>query len=111
MLFLILLIKECFDKKSLKKCHLLSKGKITLVNTGPPAGSSGTKYSYVANGETYTGKINDKYYYFLKGKELPVIYSCKNPGYSKLLVEPEDFIEYGYIFPDSLYWVLEIIRK
>lgn len=46
------------------------------------------------------------------GQTFPVLASPANPDkYSKILVVPEDFEEYGLSFPDSLKWVLKYIDR
>jgi hypothetical protein len=97
-------------EKKLINCHKHSIGKIVSVDGGGPSIPSGTRYSYFADGMEYIG-LKNKCYYSLSRKKFPVIYSCKNPGYSKLLIEPADFEKYGYKFPDSLKWVLPLFEK
>ncbi len=48
--------------------------------------------------------------YFI-GKELPAVYLPSNPSNSLLLIRPKDFARFGYLFPDSLKWVLKYIKK
>jgi hypothetical protein len=105
----VLLIIKHFKENDLLECHKFTTGKITAVLDGP--GAKGTRYSYYVSGKKYTGTTTGKYYYELTYLEFPVIYSCEDPGFSIILIEPTDFEKYGYNFPDSLYYVLERIRK
>lgn len=77
-------------------------------------------YFYEYNGNAYStyasssGKPSD--YDGLRllvlDRTFPVLINKDNPQeYSKLLVVPEDFEEYGLPFPDSLKWVLKYIKR
>jgi len=109
ILFTFFIVKEC-KKNRLKEKHLFTTGKIISFNTVPP-GAYGTRYIYKVNGVEYTSTIDEKYYYKLKGNEFPVIYLLDDEGFSRMLVAPDDFKEFGYEYPDSLKWSLKYLEK
>lgn len=69
------------------------------------------------NYSTYSstsGKPSDyeKIHQIVMNKTFPVLINRVNPQkYSKILVVPEDFEEFGLKFPDSLKWVLQYIDR
>jgi hypothetical protein len=103
-----LICNHC-KNQDLTKCHKFTIGKITDIQTKFD-GPNGTRYIYFIDGKKYIGLIVGKYYENLQRKKFPLVFSCSKPDYSKMLIEPSDFEEYGYIFPDSLKWVLPLIH-
>jgi hypothetical protein len=49
--------------------------------------------------------------YDFRGDTLPFIYSSKNPNNNHFLATPDDFKRYNVPFPDSLYWIKELLDK
>ncbi len=69
------------------------------------------KYKKIGNSN---GKSSDyeAIYKYVINRTFPVLINKINPQeYSKLLVVPEDFQEYGLPFPDSLKWILKYINR
>lgn len=107
---LIFFIQGQFKKRGLKECHKFATGKINAIFDIGSA-PNGTNYIYKINGVEYESLITGKYYYGLVNKKFPVIYKCDEPDFSKILIEPDDFKEFGYKYPDSLKWVLKYIEN
>ena len=48
----------------------------------------------------------------LDNKNFPIVYNLKfNNMFSYLLIFPEDYSDFNIPYPDSLKWVLPLIRK
>lgn len=102
-----LLIRKSLERE-IKKCHKLSKGRVTDISYSRSGG--GLLYEYSVNDHILKGTYGATHYQELLGKEFPVIYSCEDSSYAHMLIYPDDFKKYGYKFPDSLKWVLPIIE-
>ena len=86
-----------------KICNKITIGRITLVS------GEGLIYKYSVGDAVLEGS-DPLCLKQLKGHNFPVIYSCYDSTNSELLIYPKDFEKYGYKFPDSLNWILPIIK-
>ena len=73
------------------------------------------KYEYVVNDSVFEGMYpiciyNCNFENTFLNKHFPVVYSTINPEKSIMLITPNDFINWGYEFPDSLNWVKECLK-
>ena len=106
-------------KKKLMENSIIVSGKITGFDKTYKRADA-LNYYFEYNGENYTtyssssGKPSDydNIKLFVINRTFPVLINKNNPQeYSKLLVVPEDFQEYGLQFPDSLKWILKYIKR
>jgi hypothetical protein len=104
--FISLLLYDNYSLKELKKCHILSTGHIEGISDGK---TSSMRYYYYLNGKRYTGGYKLRIYDFI-GKDFPIVVHCKDSSFSRMLIAPDDFKEYGLPFPDNLNWVIPIIE-
>jgi signal peptidase I len=110
IVFTLIFIYQFFKEEELKDCHKKTKGEIVaFFEKGP--GIHGTKYIYYVDNRKYSRVIVNKFYYNLKNKYFIVLYSCTDYAESVILIEPDDFKEFGYEYPDSLKWVLKYIEN
>lgn len=80
------------------------------------------KHSYVidyiftaSNNEKIKGYISGPQYKRFKnsnlvGKQIPVIYSYREPDQNFMLLTPDDFKKYKINFPDSMSWILPYLK-
>ena len=74
-------------------------------------------YSYIVGRKKYSGRSNlgliytEDFKNVLIGKEFPVTYCITEPEISSILIVPENFVNYGYDFTDTLNWVLTYRRN
>jgi hypothetical protein len=114
ILFIIFnIIKNRFDDNEIRENMKLT----TAVITGVRPGRSGEllEFNYSVNGIKYEGLyqlyIGYKNASLLINSYLPVVYSGKNPKKRELLVHPNRFKKYNINYPDSIWWVKELIEK
>lgn len=106
-------------KKKLTENSIIVPGKITGFDKTYKRADA-LNYIFEYNGKTYTtyssssGNPSDyeDMKLFVFNRTFPVLINKNNPKkYSKLLVVPEDFQEFGLEFPDSLKWILKYIDR
>jgi hypothetical protein len=109
ILLLTMLAVSC-KYKEIEEHRGLTTCKIVDYSNGYRGGIS-LEYLYVVNNIEYKGSssqmLSAKYWDDYKDKYFPVVYSTINPEKSIILVYPKDFIQWGYVFPDSLDWVID----
>jgi len=103
------IIGRCQMDKDIKSCNKFGTAEITGIATTSRF-AQGTKFSFYVDNKKYTGVKSNRFYRKLVGYKAPVIYYCKNPWNHELLVEPKDFEKYGLTFPDSLNWILPLLK-
>jgi hypothetical protein len=99
-------------QRQLSRDHVQGLGKIYRYNAGGRGNAGGIwiDYSYDVDGKKYTGSSNyslDKIDIgivkkYLLGNTFPIVYNPKYPGNSHLLITRQDFVKFGYNYPDSL---------
>jgi hypothetical protein len=104
----VLLLINVFYKPDIYNCHKITKGKVKKVCYHQ--GWDGLEYEYEIHGKKFRDVYSDLHIKKLVGVEFPVIYDCSDSSYSYMLIYPEDFKKFGYKFPDSLKWILPIIK-
>jgi len=106
-------------KKKLMENSVIVSGKIMGFDKTYKRADA-LNYSFEYNRKVFNkagnsnGKADDYEALFknILNRTFPVLIIKNNPQeYSKLLIVPEDFEEYGLKFPDSLRWVLNYIDR
>jgi hypothetical protein len=103
-------------QKKLKSDHKVCVAYVYKFNAGGRGNAGGIWIDFTidVNGKTYGGStlyrvsdistaIVDRY---MLHKTFPAVYNPNNPSISSLMVLPDDFKSNGYVFPDSLNWIL-----
>lgn len=101
-----------YSRNKLRKNFLLTTGKVTECRFLPKSGGNiSLIYEYNLNSnlisQSSTRKgitVNDCNTHLL-GKTFPVSFNPDDSELSMILMEPSDFEDFGYNFPDSLKWV------
>jgi hypothetical protein len=108
-----------FNGKKIRESHTLTVGEITRIYKSGGRGRIGPKveFEYVRNNKLVSSVSFNKedLLYSIDnfvGKSFPVIYAWNGLFYDdKILITPDDFESYDYIFPDSLNWVKVYIAE
>jgi len=115
IIFLIIIILlSCNKSERLRKEGKITSGIIYETSSGGRFGGKLTlRYKYSVNGHEYKSSTSYGKLVFTQGflflnKKFPVLYLEENPSNSPILVDRYDFKYYGYLYPDSLLWVVEL---
>jgi hypothetical protein len=111
MILLSLLAISC-RYKEIEEHRGLTTGKIIDYSTkNYRGGGFELMYEYQVNGVKYNNdngpRITPGNWKYFKEKFFSVVYSTINPEKSIIIVYPDDFKRWGYVFPDSLDWVID----
>jgi hypothetical protein len=94
----------------LKSNHVLLTGRIIeIASTNKSSPVFLCEIFYEGNRKIISSTTSISKMNLFIGKYFPFIYSNKING-GKILITPEDFNQYGILFPDSLKWVLPYIK-
>lgn len=67
------------------------------------------KYKFKLSDREFISETGGSRYAKINGiisnRTFPVIYNTKHPEFNEMLILPEDFVQYGLKFPDSLDWI------
>lgn len=121
MLVVLLWFLDGKHKMSLlRNSHMFSSAKIVSCNfIAKQGGTINVNYTWVSpdgiqhsGNEGYTGifSFNECEDYLLD-KRFPVIYNPNDFNSYVMLIFPKDFAWYGHPYPDSLKWVLTVMKK
>lgn len=118
---LLLLVLFCIAKYSqylLKKEYNISNAYIYSIRRTGRSDMLLISFNFNADGKiyksssTYSGKtIPLENIHSLTHRHFPVMYYPLFPKINTLLLLPIDFEQYGLPYPDSLKWVLPLIKK
>jgi len=107
-------------QKKLKNNHVIGTARVYNYSSGGRGNAGGVWIDYVisVNGKNFKGSTrylsneisSGELNYFL-GKTFPVVYNPSNPSISSLMLLPKDFSNRGYVFPDSLRWILPYLNN
>ncbi len=115
----LLFIGFCLTvRNQLEQNHLISYGSVYEVRRTGRANLIRLAYECQIDNKTYKSDIeysgtvisleDSKVF---EGKSFPVVYYPKFPHLNTMLVLPKDFEQFNIPFPDSLKWVLPLIKK
>jgi hypothetical protein len=102
------------ETNEIERNKIVSSAIVTSANSGY-GGHLIIDYKFYVKGVEYGGSDELLLYYSDKdtfmGEPFPIIYSSKDPSHNHLLVAPSDFSRFNIAFPDSLYWIKELLDK
>ena len=110
--------QDKFRKKMMENSIIVSGKIIGFDKTYKKADALNYAFEYDRKVYKKVGNSNGKakdyeaLYKYVANRAFPILINKNNPQeYSKILVVPEDFQEYGLQFPDSLKWLLKYIDR
>lgn len=107
-LYCVLAYRDCTSRDKIK---IRKKEAIAEITEAYSAYRGGLQINYkfkIDEGYILGGTVantsggNDKVFL---GKIFPIVYDSVDPSFNKILIFPNEFMEYGMTFPDSLEWV------
>jgi hypothetical protein len=110
-----LLIRSAVEEYQIQTDNVLTVGIVTGVSSNWRKTGGGVKFSFVANGKSYSGStgysnLSIEFCESLIGKSFPVIYASKNVNNSEMLLTSQMFKQYDLQQPDSLKWIDDYTR-
>jgi hypothetical protein len=119
-IIIIVVIVARVNTYLLKKNHSLVQGRVYNCRSGGRGNESYifAEYTFNVNNREYTNSMQylassisyndcDRY---LINRTFPIIYQEGRPKNSTILITPLDFKYWGYQFPDSLRWVVRLLK-
>jgi hypothetical protein len=102
-------------QKKLKNSFTMGVARVYDYSIGGRGNAGGIWIDYIleVEGKSYknsslysTNEIRTEDLKYFINRTFPVVYNPSNPSISSLMVLPKDFRNKGYVFPDTLRWIL-----
>lgn len=114
--------KKRINESSVKKIPIVvNGGRITKIVPIHKSTLRKIYYNYTIHEKQYSGtyayglefnrNINKLDFHVIYEKSIPVIIEKENPENSVMLLHPKEYKEYRLSFPDSLRWILPLLKK